>query len=149
MEKIIFLDWDEVIGSPHTEKLGLPVSPIAVKGINLIGREVSDDQHKVNIVWSATMRKFFDNRVAASRFMQFTGFAVKLHADYRTPPGNTNRGQQIQQWLDAHPEVTSYVIIDDSNDMEEHQLSRFVQVDPINCLTIRDIYKAIEILKAN
>jgi hypothetical protein len=39
------------------------------------------------------------------------------------------RGQQIQRWLAAHPEVTSYAIIDDDSDMLESQAPHFVQTD--------------------
>jgi hypothetical protein len=35
---------------------------------------------------------------------------------------NVTRGQQIQAWLEKHPEVTRYAIIDDNSDMTEEQL---------------------------
>lgn len=31
------------------------------------------------------------------------------------------RGEEIQKWLDAHPEVTRYCILDDDSDMLPHQ----------------------------
>lgn len=37
------------------------------------------------------------------------------------------RGGEIQEWLDAHPDVESYVILDDDSDMLEKQLPCFVQ----------------------
>lgn len=37
------------------------------------------------------------------------------------------RGREIQEWLDKHPEVTSYVILDDDNDVLPHQKERFVR----------------------
>lgn len=40
---------------------------------------------------------------------------------------STPRGKEIQQWLDEHPEVENYVIIDDDADMLKHQLSHFVK----------------------
>jgi len=40
---------------------------------------------------------------------------------------NTPRGEEIKQWLDYHPEVTNYVILDDDIDMLPEQLSNFVQ----------------------
>lgn len=36
------------------------------------------------------------------------------------------RGHEIQQWIDQNPEITSYVIIDDDNDMLQSQQERFV-----------------------
>ncbi len=38
----------------------------------------------------------------------------------------TPRGKEIQEWLDNHPDVTNYVIIDDDVDMLPEQLSNFV-----------------------
>lgn len=37
-----------------------------------------------------------------------------LHEDWRTSMnGSLSRGEQVQGWLDSHPEVTHYVAIDD------------------------------------
>lgn len=38
------------------------------------------------------------------------------------------RGNEIQDWLNEHPEVTNFVIIDDGSDME-HLLHKLVQTD--------------------
>jgi hypothetical protein len=40
---------------------------------------------------------------------------------------NYVRGHEIKEWLDAHPEVESYVIVDDNSDMLPEQMDRFVQ----------------------
>ena len=37
------------------------------------------------------------------------------------------RGHEIQYWLDKHPEVTNYCILDDDNDMLDSQLDNFVR----------------------
>lgn len=37
------------------------------------------------------------------------------------------RGHEIQDWLDKHPEVTRYVIFDDDNDMLQSQRANFVR----------------------
>lgn len=39
---------------------------------------------------------------------------------------HTPRGVEIQQWLDEHPDVTNYVILDDDSDMLEHQMKNFI-----------------------
>ncbi len=39
------------------------------------------------------------------------------------------RGLEIKEWLDNHPEVTNYVILDDDSDMLEEQMSKFHKVD--------------------
>ena len=37
------------------------------------------------------------------------------------------RGHEIQLWLDEHPEVRRYAILDDDDDMLEHQTPNFFQ----------------------
>jgi hypothetical protein len=39
------------------------------------------------------------------------------------------RGEEIQEWLDKHPEVEDYVILDDDGDMMDHQFNRFHHCD--------------------
>lgn len=58
----------------------------------------------------------------------------------------SERGWEIQDWLDAHPEVTHYVILDDDADMLEHQKPNFVNTDAHVGLTIHDACHAYGIL---
>jgi hypothetical protein len=44
--------------------------------------------------------------------------------------GSLCRGKEIDAWLNEHPEVTKYVILDDDTDMEEHQLPLFIKRNP-------------------
>jgi hypothetical protein len=39
------------------------------------------------------------------------------------------RGEEIQDWLDAHPEVKDYTILDDDSDMMTHQFKHFHHCD--------------------
>ena len=52
-----------------------------------------------------------------------------------TPRLNTIRGEEIQQYLDTHKEITNYVIIDDDKDMLESQKDHFVNTDFLNGFT--------------
>jgi hypothetical protein len=75
----------------------------------------------------------------------------------RTPMGEGNRGQEIQDWLDldperqvvnpAHEDVQSYVILDDTNEMLPEQQPRLVQTNPQLGLTEQDVVEAISILR--
>lgn len=56
------------------------------------------------------------------------------------------RGTEIQHWLDAHPEVTNYVILDDNDDMLSSHVGHFVQTDEKVGLTEQDAERAIAIL---
>jgi hypothetical protein len=48
------------------------------------------------------------------------------------------RGIEIQLWLDEHPdEVEKYAILDDVDDMLEHQMPNFFQTNPRTGLTQR------------
>ena len=57
-----------------------------------------------------------------------------------------HRGTEIKRWLDDHPEVTHYVILDDDNDMLEEQFEHFVQTSWTEGLNEECSDKAIEIL---
>ena len=57
-----------------------------------------------------------------------------------------SRGEEIDMWLQWHPEVEKYVIIDDREDMLNIQLSHFVKVNPYCGFTDDDLEKALTIL---
>ena len=40
-----------------------------------------------------------------------------------------HRGTEVQEWLDRHPEVTEYVIVDDVDDFFFTQYPRLVKTD--------------------
>lgn len=40
---------------------------------------------------------------------------------------HVERGHEIQEWLEDHPEIERYVILDDDNDMLENQRGNFVR----------------------
>lgn len=63
-----------------------------------------------------------------------------------TPIKHTKRGYEIQEYLNKHPEVTNYVILDDSTDMLAEQFDNFVNTDEKVGLTEEDADAAIKIL---
>ena len=58
----------------------------------------------------------------------------------------TGRGGEIQTWLDKHPEVDNYVIIDDETDMLDEQIFNFVQTDWTFGIQDREVKLCIDIL---
>lgn len=58
------------------------------------------------------------------------------------------RGHEIKMWLEKHPEVESYVIIDDDDDMLKEQEPFFVQTEQMYGITINDALKCIQILNS-
>lgn len=53
----------------------------------------------------------------------------------------TLRGEEIQDWLDEHPEVEDYAILDDDSDMTEEQFSKFHHSDPWFGLNPNHLYR--------
>ncbi len=51
------------------------------------------------------------------------------------------RGEEIQAWLDEHPEVEDYAILDDDSDMLDHQFKKFHHCDPWFGLTPNHLYR--------
>ena len=59
----------------------------------------------------------------------------------KTPDAET-RGEEIQMWLDEHPEVTQYAILDDDADILPEQKENFFKTTWAFGLT-EDIAKAV------
>ena len=57
-----------------------------------------------------------------------------------------SRGREIDMWLEAHPECTNYVILDDRMDFTEDQQPHFVHVNSYCGLNDEDTDIAIMIL---
>lgn len=127
MNRVLFLDIDGVVLSgrelwrTHNNRY-LPPEKIALV------KEVCDRTGAIVVV-SSTWRYSDETKDA----LAFAG--LHLHSDWRTPTAlmrgslfiADRRGAEIQQWLNRHPEVDGYAIVDDDGDMLPHQLSRFVQ----------------------
>jgi len=64
--------------------------------------------------------------------------------DYEDKP----RGHEIQTWLDAHPEVEKYAILDDDSDMLDSQLPNFFKTSWKTGITEDIMNKVIEHLGA-
>lgn len=115
--KILFLDIDGVVNCATTMQrhrgfIGIdPVMAFMVGKIQLdTGCEV---------VLSSTWR--LDERSRAEVRKQVVKF-IDCTPNHRH---ETNRGGEIQAWLDAHPEVTKYAILDDDSDMLPSQIPNF------------------------
>ena len=60
-----------------------------------------------------------------------------------------DRGEEIQHYLDTHPEIENYCIIDDDNDMLDSQRDHFVRTNSEHGLTIEDCNKVRKIFYIN
>lgn len=152
--KILFLDIDGVLNSVSSfiynnrlNLLGLnkdfsheSLCPIACSNLQYVLEECPD----VNLVISSTWRKF-------NTFEELKEKLDKCHVCADRIVGITPvdedryRGNEIQKYLSAHPEVTDFVILDDDSDMEPF-MDKLVKADSRNGFLFTDAEKVIEML---
>lgn len=128
--KVIFLDIDGVVTSSRDN--GFRDFNLHVVHWLRWVCEVAPAQ----IVISSTWRHSF------SREFWQTVFGEYVHEDWRTPNGSRRqesglwlsckRGDEIAQWLEHHPEIEDYAILDDDLDMRPEQKAKFIATDPHN-----------------
>lgn len=147
--KVIFLDFDGVLNSQGSflyednrrkrdakrskkdgEKgISGPVNETLCNVCTANFQFVLDKYPDVKVVISSTWRELFSldwlKEKLASYHIDSSRVIGKTPKDHRTG----DRGVEIRRWLDEHPEVTHYVIIDD-NDwgiVDIHGKERFVE----------------------
>lgn len=144
--KVIFLDIDGVLNStktstavggyPHELHHKYAFDWMAIKLLRRLA-----DSSGVQFVLSSAWRLYFPFEEVAQAF--------ELPIIDATPAASsdgTERGYEIRDWLNAHPEVTNYVILDDYADMLEEQMSNFVKTDPHEGLGWNDFSRVCMIL---
>jgi hypothetical protein len=130
------VDFDGVIWSYRTYQF----SPEACKNLNDLLTQEPDLKIVISSSWrklglDQCKRTLDRNGIDSSRVIDLTG---------NEPEG---RGKEIQDWLDQHPEVTSYVVLDDETSGMSKLLDRVVKPDRYICLTKENVKEAIDILK--
>ena len=106
---------------------------------------------KLNYLLSQTMAKIVVSsswRGSDPKLQEtFAIVGIPHYIDITPYHKNRHRGTEIQMWLDKHPEVENYVILDDDNDMLEHQLEHFIQTNWMKRgLSDENVEQAINIL---
>ena len=149
--KVVFLDIDGVLN--NTKRFRAPkgtyvLDPIAC---GMFVKFVEDN--RIAVVLSSTWRLYEDHVL----FLTQAGILDNLHEDGQTlelemedkwqPP---TRADEVQEWLNRHPEVTHYVIFDDwENGFTEKHAKHFIKTNEHLGLQPEHINKAIEILEIN
>jgi len=113
--KVLFLDVDGVLNSRSTTDFRTHLYPIDPYMAFLVGRIQLETGCEV--VLSSSWRYHPDGVKTVEKA------CVKLLDT--TPKLYGTRGEEIQAWLDEHPEVEKYAILDDDTDMLEDQLANF------------------------
>jgi hypothetical protein len=148
--KIIFLDFDGVICTPraswaYREKGMMEyLDPVATSMV----KRICDDTG-AKIVVSSSWRKYHTNHgLSGILGASCPGLGNYLHEDHATDNLGDIRGDEIGRWLDAHPNVTKYVILDDSSDMGIH-MKYLVSTSTHDGIGFDDAMNAIKILNDN
>lgn len=149
--KVLFLDFDGVLNSAQEviyhrkgKNDGIidleTFCPIACSNLQALLARMSD----LKIVISSTWR--FRGKDGCAEILNLNGIDGSRVIDItpRKPiEGAKGRGDYIQAWLDKHPEVTQFAIIDDDSDMC-HLMDHFFKIDNFHGLQLRTVQ---EILK--
>ena len=115
-EKVIFLDIDGVINKVGTIERWEGCFGMDKKLISILHRLVKET--KAKLVLSSTWRHDPDWR----NTMKACGIKYKfLDKTISLWTPNSIRGDEIKEWLDRHPEVKKYAIIDDDSDFYPEQ----------------------------
>lgn len=115
--KILFLDIDGVVNSKHTAARNGGIAGIDPYLAFLVGK-ISLAVEDLKVVLSSSWRHFPNGRTEVEQHV--------LPIYDQTPNlRGESRGKEIQAWLDEHPEVECYAILDDEGDMLESQQAHF------------------------
>jgi len=119
--KVLFLDVDGVLNSAHDFKMHRGQEWIMIDPYKalLVYRILEATGAKV--VLSSSWRGYPKGEADVVKMI-----GHELHD--RTPRGSEKgheRGYEIQDYLEAHPEIERYAIVDDDRDMLEEQIPHF------------------------
>ena len=137
-DRVLFLDVDGVLNSSQylkdrprrTWPFG-HIDPATVQLLNKVVRETG-----CKIVISSSWRVILTYR-SIRGLLARRGFEFASHIADQTPRGGfESRGMEIQAWLDEHPEVSDFVIVDDDMDMA-HLMPNLVKTSWHSGLTMR------------
>lgn len=132
--KVLFLDIDGVVNSEeYFKKRSKGEHPTDIDNYMALLVYRITEATGCKIVLSSSWRGYAPGEAEIERMI-----GIKLHD--RTPRGrarrnqadqleHVERGEEIKQWLDAHPEVTRYAILDDDSDMLDEQLPNFFKTE--------------------
>lgn len=146
--KVLFLDIDGVLNSTRSciAHFGYPhgftdaqLAMFDLVAVGLIQRLCQ--VNGISVVVSSSWR--------INHTWQEIGRALGLPTIDSTPRLVGSRGKEIAAWLEQHPEVQRYAIVDDDSDMLPEQTPFFVKTNGEEGLTMGDFRKLCEIFGVN
>lgn len=160
--KIIFLDIDGVLNTtkdedrPRVQPEGFNAN---IYGVSELNRECVARLNKIveatqaSVVISSSWRILFSDLFYLVNFLKSQGVVANIidatphwAKSYVRGEMAYGRGLEIQEWLDEHPEVSKFVILDDGTDML-HLEPFLIQTYMDGGLQDRHIQQAIDMLK--
>ena len=154
--KIIFLDFDGVMdtsyydlvlhkeGKPGNDMYGCIFDPYCIQNLKHI---IDETGAHVVVTSSWKYLMSYKDILDMWEYRGLPGFVTDVTP---TPQERNNRGDEIDAWLNECDAEVQYVIIDDlsSNNFNEHQLPRFLKVNPFWGLDEATAKRAIELLNS-
>lgn len=138
--KILFLDIDGVVNCESTTQRHrgfIGIDPYMAFMVGKIQLD-TDCQIVLSSSWRVTQDGVDEVEQQVAPIFDKTG---KSWYDKEKNHSST-RGEEIQVWLDAHPEVTRYAILDDDSNMLDSQLPNYFKTTWLNGIT-PEIAKAV------
>lgn len=128
--KIIFLDIDGVLNvyPQGRDKYGPKFHSNFVENL----KEIINKTNAKIVISSSWKSDGLDILKSMWRYRNLPGEIIDITPDlyfiYSEKEDDSYcRGDEIQLWLDKHPEIVNYVIIDDDDDMLQTQMNNFVR----------------------
>lgn len=117
--KVLFLDIDGVCNSRKFAEAGNSLwNNTDPQAVELVRKII--EATKCVVVLSSTWRMYPDSRKAVrQQVCSYIDCTKDLQAGAKR--GWVDRGVEVQEWLDRHPEVTQYAILDDESDFLPNQ----------------------------
>lgn len=124
--KVLFLDIDGVCNNQKTRERQGDTKFIGIKPeLAQLVRDIVDATG-CEIVLSSTWRMFPDSaKWAEDHIAPFHSQTIDMQRGAKW--GVVDRGHEIKEWLDRHPDVERYAILDDNSDMLPEQMPNFFQ----------------------
>ena len=161
--KVIFLDFDGVLNSQtsflyesnrrkkHKEQ-GVKGKVNETLSLHCCAafQYVLDKYPDVQVVISSTWREIYDLDWLKAKLKEYHIDSSRVIGVTPKDHGSGNRGYEIAWWLNEHPEVTHYVVIDDNTwgIPEVHGEDRFVHTDWDRGMGVEHALELIEKLSA-
>lgn len=145
--KVIFLDVDGVLNTPeHFSSQGVVILPEKLALLKQIVEATG-----AGIVLSTSWREYWEQEETLCRPIgqQINSIfnAVGLRILDKTPQEPPRREAQIESWLNDHPEVEAFVVLDDALLSAPFLQGHFVKTSPyFGALDEMDVQRAIVIL---